>query len=322
MADEPDHAPAPSRCGGTEAEPQLRLSTRATTAVEHRTVSDGVTKGMTNAAEARDDLERAGERADRSPWLDRAARFGLVAYGVVYVLVAWVAAQLALGIGNGRPSTQGALAELASQPLGHVLLWAVAVGLFLLVVWRLVEASFGHRDKEGGKRVRARLVSLAKGVVYGAIGVNAVRIAAGGKASSSRSSKTFTARVLDLPAGQWIVALVGLAILAYGARLVWRGWTDGFLEGLDAEGRSGDAGTAYTWLGRVGYVAKGIAFGIVGVLFGYAAIHHDPKKAGGLDQALRDLLHQPFGPVLLLVIAVGIGCFGLFCFARARHLSR
>ncbi len=284
-------------------------------------MSDGVTKGMPNTAQARDHLEKVGEDADRSPWVDRAARFGLVAYGVVYVLVAWVAVQLALGKSNGRPSTQGALAHLAGGPLGHVLLWAVALGLFLLVLWRLVEAAAGPREKEGGDRVRARLVSLGKGVVYGAIGVNAVKIAMGGSASS-RSSKTFTARVLDLPAGQWIVGAVGLAILAYGGRLVWRGCTDDFLDDLDGEGRSGDSGTAYTWLGRAGYVAKGIAFGIVGVLFGYAAIHHDPNKAGGLDQALRDLLHQPFGPVLLLVIAVGIGCFGLFCFARARHLSR
>ena len=277
---------------------------------------------MATGAGARNDVERIGAEADQSPWLDRAVRFGLVAYGVVYLLVGWVAAQLALGQGNGRPSTQGALANLAKEPLGHVLIWAVALGLFLLVLWRLVEAVAGHRDKDGGDRMRARLVSLGKGVIYGVIGVNAVKIALGGNASSSRSSKTLTARVLDLPAGQWIVGAVGLAILGYGARLVWRGWTDGFLEGLDGEGRSGEAGAAYTWLGRIGYVAKGIAFGIVGVLFGYAAIHHDPHKAGGLDQALRDLLHQPFGPVLLLVIALGIGCFGLFCFARARHLSR
>jgi hypothetical protein len=276
---------------------------------------------MPNAARARDHVEEAGHEADDSPWLDRAARVGFVAYGAVYVLVAWVAAQLALGKGSGRPSTQGALAQLASKPLGHVLLWAVAVGLFLLVVWRFVEAAFGHREKEGADRVGARLVSLGKGVVYGAIGFNAVRIAMGGGASS-RSSKTLTARVLDLPAGQWIVGAVGVAIFAYGAGLVWRGCTDGFLEELDGEGRSGDAGTAYTWLGRVGHVAKGIAFGIVGGLFVYAAIDHAPSKAGGLDQALRDVLHQPFGPVLLLVVAVGIGCFGLYCFARARHLSR
>jgi hypothetical protein len=267
-------------------------------------------------------VERVGARLERSDWLDRAARGGLVAYGVVYVLVAWVAAQLALGKDGGRPSTQGALAELATKPLGHVLLWAVAVGLFLLVVWRLVEAVAGHCGKERGARMLARMVSVGCAVIYGAIGVSAVRVSTGASASSSRESRTLTARVLDLPAGQALVALVGAAILGYGAWLVWRGCTDGFLDELDVDGQYGTAGTAYTWLGRVGHVAKGVAFGIVGVLFGYAAIQHDPRKAGGLDQALRELLDRPFGSALLLTVAVGIGCFGLFTFARAAHLSR
>ena len=278
---------------------------------------------QTSASGAAAQVERAGQQADRSDWMDRAVRFGLVAYGFVHLLIAWVAIQLALGTGNGNPSAKGAMAHLSQQRFGHVLLWAVAVGLFLLVVWRVLEAIGGHRDKEGGKRVWSRLFSLGRGVVYGVIGFSAVRVATGsGGGSSSKQSKTMTARVLDWPAGEWIVGLVGLAILAYGASLVWRGVTDGFLEHLDGQGRSGDSGTAYTWLGRAGYVSKGIAIGIVGCLFGYAAISHDPNKTGGLDQALRDVLDQPFGPTLLLVIAAGIGCYGLFCFARARHLSR
>ena len=75
-------------------------------------------------------------------------------------------------------------------------------------------------------------------------------------------------------------------------------------------------------LGKVGYIAKGIAIALVGGLFGYAAITHDPKKSGGLDQALQTVLEQPFGPVLLTAIGLGIGAYGLFCFARAKHLSR
>jgi hypothetical protein len=268
-----------------------------------------------------DRLEQVGAEADRSDWLDHAVRFGLVAYGVVHLMIAWVAIQLALGTGGGKASAKGALARLAAQPFGHVLIWAVAVGLFLLVVWRILEAIGGHRDAEGGKRVRARLVSLGKAVIYGAIGVSAVRVATG-SGGKSKGSKAMTAQVMDWPAGQWVIGLVGLAIIGYGARMAWRGCTDEFLEHLDGEGRSGDSGTAYTWLGRAGYVSKGVAIGIVGCLFGYGAITHDPQKTGGLDQALRKVLQQPFGPWLLLVIAAGIGCYGLFCFARARHLSR
>ena len=85
--------------------------------------------------------------------------------------------------------------------------------------------------------------------------------------------------------------------------------------------RAARSGTAYLWFGKAGYTAKGVAFGIVGALFLYAGLTHDPKKSGGLDQALHKVLHQPFGPVLLVLIALGLGCYGLFCFARARHFN-
>jgi hypothetical protein len=104
--------------------------------------------------------------------------------------------------------------------------------------------------------------------------------------------------------------------------MLWSGCTDRFLRHLDADGQTGESGRAYTWLGRIGHVAKGVSFGIVGCLVGYAAITHEPRKSGGLDQALEKVLYQPYGPLLLLVIAVGIGCYGIFCLAWARHLSR
>jgi hypothetical protein len=276
---------------------------------------------MAQGVSAGDRIERAGDEAERSNWLDRAVRFGLVAYGFVYLMIAWVAGQLALGNHEGRPSAQGALAHLADEPLGRLLLWAVAVGLFVLVVWRVLEAIGGHRGAEGADLVRRRAVSVGKALLYGGLGVSAVSVATGG-GQSSRAPKTATAEVMDLPAGQWLVGLAALAIIGYGAVLVWRGCTDRFLEHLDGSGRSGEAGRAYTWFGRAGHVAKGIAFGLVGCLVGYAAVTHEPQKSGGLDHALRKVLEQPFGPYLLLAIAVGIGCYGLFCFAWARHRSR
>jgi hypothetical protein len=202
-----------------------------------------------------------------------------------------------------------------------VLVWLVALGMFLLVGWRLVEAAVGHRDEDGAKRTGKRIVSLGKAVVYGAIGASALQIAIGA-GSGGGGTDSMTAKLMDLPAGRWIVGIVGLVIIGIGTALVVRAWTDAFAENLSAEGRSGDSGTAYLWFGRPGYCAKGVAIGIVGGLFGYAALTHDPKKSGGLDEALQTVLEQPFGPYLLTVIGVGIGCFGLFCFANARHLSR
>jgi type IV secretory pathway VirB2 component (pilin) len=265
--------------------------------------------------------EQLGREAERSDWLDSAVRIGLVAYGVVHLLIGWLAVQLALGDHSESASPQGALSELAQQPFGQVLVWAVAIGLFLLVVWRVLEATFGHRDEEGVDRLRKRVASGGRAVVYGALGVTAARVAAGGAGSES-GEKTMTAKLMDLPAGQWGVVAVGLGIIGYGAALVWQGWKEKFAEQLDIEGKLGTSGAAYLLLGQVGHVAKGIAFAIVGSLFLYAGITHEPGKSGGLDEALQKVLEQPFGPVLLVAIGVGFACFGLFYLARARHLDR
>lgn len=260
-----------------------------------------------------------GHDAKNSAWLDLAIRAGLAAYGVVHLLIAWLAFQLALGDNEGKASSEGAMRQLAEQPFGKVMLWAVAVGMFCLVLWRLLEAAMGHTDEEGKKRWFKRAASLGKAVLYGAVGYSALKVALGaGSQSKGRSS---TARLMDLPAGQWLVGLVGVGIVLYGANMVRRGFTEEFKEHLSAEGKSGEVGTAYIWLGKLGHIAKGGSIGIVGGLFLYAAWSHRPKESGGLDEALHTVLRQPFGSFLLGAIAIGIACYGLFCLARARHLS-
>jgi hypothetical protein len=127
---------------------------------------------------------------------------------------------------------------------------------------------------------------------------------------------------MEWPAGQWIVAAIGLAVIAYGANHVRRGFSEKYAKHLDAEGKSGTSGKAYLLFGKVGYVGKGVAIAIVGGLVMYGGLTHDAKKSGSLDQALHKLLTYPFGQIVLIAVAAGIVCYGLFCFARARHLSK
>ena len=264
----------------------------------------------------------AAEKVHQSDGLDHAVRIGLIAYGIVHLLVAWLALQLAFGDKEGQASNGGALSYLAEQPLGGFLVWGIAVGMLLLVVWRLLEFAFGYRAvSDDTKRWRKRATSLGKAVIYGTIGLSAVKVATGDSGGKGGTDST-TAKLMDLPAGPWIVGAVGVAIIGYGISLVVRGWTEKFREHLDMQGQAGPDGSAYVLLGKAGYIAKGIAIAIVGGLFGYAAITHDAKQSGGLDQALQTVLEQPYGQALLTAIAFGIAAYGLFCFARARHLSR
>lgn len=259
-------------------------------------------------------------QAEDHALVDHAARFGLVAYGVVHLVIAWLALQLAFGDRSGPASSSGAMKQLAQQPFGKVALWLVAVGMLLLVAWRVLEVVAGHQEQEGSDRLKKRAVSGLKAGIYAVIGVSAVRVALGSGGGGGTDGPT--ARLMGVPGGQVLVGLVGLGVLGYAGMQIYQGYSEKFLENLDAEGKRGETGRALTWLGKVGYVAKGISIAIVGGLFCYAAITHNASKSGGLDQALKQILEQPFGWALLSVVALGIGCYGLFCFARARHLSR
>lgn len=275
---------------------------------------------MGNLQDGLTDLQHQARRGRDGDWSDRAGQLGMLAYGLVHVTIGWLALQLALGDREGSASAQGAVHELAQQPFGQVVVWLVGIGMFLLVVWQGIEAAVGHRADDGLTRVWKRLASAGKAVVYAVIGVTAVRVAVGSGSSGGGTDST-TAKLMNLPAGQILVGLVGAVLLGMAGYFAFVAGTDKIREKIDAEGRSGSSGTAYLWTGRVGFAAKATAFAIVGSLFVYAGLTHDPEESGGLDQALVKLLEQPFGPLLLGTVAVGFACYGLFCFARARHLA-
>ncbi|GAB7006729.1 DUF1206 domain-containing protein [Nocardioides sp. AN3] len=266
---------------------------------------------------------RAADEAKDHPALAWTARLGFACYGVVYLLIGWLAAQLAFGRPDHSVSGQGALAQLAQQPLGGVLLWVVTVGFAALVVWELCQVVAGHRDQEGLKRLGGRTASAFRALVFAVLGFAAARIAAGGGGSSSSGSSReqgFTAKVLAMPLGPVIVAAVGVGLAIYGVGSIIGGFTDAWRKQIDAEGRTGAAGTLITALARSGYVARGVAFGTVGGLVVWAALTRDPKKSGGLDAALATLRDALAGPYVLVLVAVGLACFGVFNIAKGWFL--
>lgn len=264
----------------------------------------------------------AARAVDDHPAVDQIARAGLVAFGIVHLVMGWLAISLAFGDRQGSADNNGAVRELAKQPFGTAIVWAVAIGMVLLVVWQLVEALVGHRRVSDTKRVGKRLGSALKALVYAVIAFSAFQIATGSGSSSKNGTDAMSARLLDLPLGQVLVGLVAVGIISTGAFLSFKGFTERFLKDIDTKGKRGHTGTAYVWLGKIGYVAKGVALVLVAGLFAYAAITHEPKKSGGLDEALRVVLDQPFGPVLTGLFGMGFAAFGLFCFAWARHIDR
>jgi hypothetical protein len=150
--------------------------------------------------------------------------------------------------------------------------------------------------------------------VYLVLGVSAVKVAIGSGSSSTNQQQTMSARLMEHGIGRVLIVVVGLAVVAVGIRQLHKAYKKKFTEDLVG-------GVSHTTirLGQLGYAAKGVAFIVVGVLFGWAAISYDPDKAGGLDAALHTIKQQPFGSVLLTVLALGIAAFGAYCFVWSRN---
>jgi hypothetical protein len=263
--------------------------------------------------------ERTARQAADSGPVKTLGRVGLIAYGVVHLLVAYLAVRVALG-GGGTADKTGALQTIAGQPAGRILLWVLTAGLVALTVWQLAEAGWGHGYRRPQrKRTLHRLVSLGEAGVAGALAVSSFKVASG-KGGKSKSEKTaFVDKVFDWPAGELLVAVVGLGIVAIAIYLVHRGMTRGFVDDLDLAGAEPHARDAAIRFGQVGWTALGVAYGVIGLLITYSAISYDPKKATGMDTALKTLAGQPYGTALLLLVAAGLACFGVYCLFDARY---
>jgi len=268
---------------------------------------------------ASDQTEQKARKVNDNPWFERGVRVGLIGYGIVHLLIGWLALQLAFGDRSGSPDQQGALQQIAQESYGDVLLWTIGIGLLFMAVWQVFEALWGHTSRDEPKRTIKRVGSAGKVVIYAIVGISSIKFAMEAQSGGKSSTDSMTADLMKQTAGQWLVAAVGIVIIVVGVMQVKRGVTKSFTKDLRGDATSGTSGTAVEKFGQVGYISKGIAVGVVGFLFVWAAWDHDPKKAGGLDTALRKILDQPFGPVLLGAIALGIIAFGLYCFAWAKY---
>ncbi|MEV0354813.1 DUF1206 domain-containing protein [Nocardia sp. NPDC050697] len=257
----------------------------------------------------------------RSAPFQLAARAGLVAYGVVHLLVAWVCVQLALGDldgdGVGKADKTGALQSLAENGAGAFILWLIAIGLGIAVLWQLLEAGTGARRSRRDKLLRA--MNVGEAVLFAYLAYSAAKLAKGSPASSTDQAQL--ALVDGLLRKEWggaVVIVIGLAIVVAGLFIAHHGWSKRFREEQEFRGVSRATERVVLRLGQAGYAALGAVYAGGGVLVIVAAVRSQPHKATGLDVALKTLAAQPYGTVLLLVVAAGLAAFALFAFLDAR----
>lgn len=264
-------------------------------------------------------VEDTAQKFAEHPVFENLARGGFVMSGLVHVLIGVIALRLALGDSSQDADQGGALQTVASAPGGSIMLWGGGLAMAALAIWHLAEAWFGARWKRSGSdRAVHPLKTLGKAGVYAALAVTALRFAAGGGSDSGEQTTELTAGMMSTPAGRVLIVAVGLGVLGVGGYHVYKGASRGFERDLRLP-RGETMGAAIAVTGVVGYIAKGIALMIVGLMFGWAALSADPEKASGLDGALKTLASLPAGSVLLGVVGAGLILYGVYAVLRSRY---
>jgi hypothetical protein len=262
-----------------------------------------------------DDARRVARKAESSTPLRALARAGFAANGIVHVIIGVIVLAAAFGA-EGESDQAGAFTAIAEAPLGFAALWLLAVALWALAVWHVIEGVLAARG-DTAEKWRLRVSEWGQSVVFLALGVLAASVALGARPDADETAQDVSRGVLVVPGGAFVLGAVGLGIAVAGIAFVVMGVRRSFEQKMAIPDTP--AGTGIKTLGIVGFIAKGVALLILGVLLLVAAVRVDPEAAGGLDAAVDALLGLPYGPWLAGAIGGGLVVYGAFCILRARY---
>lgn len=250
-------------------------------------------------------------------------RLGYAAKGLVYIIMGGLALAAALGRGGETTDTNGAVRALAIGPAGHTLLLVVAVGLFGYALWGILD-SLLDLDANGTslKGIVTRVAVFIIALSYTGLGFAALQIGLGtgsGGAGSNQRTHDLTARLLQAPFGVALVVIVGIVLLGVACALAYLAWSARFMQPIKHAETGATIERALRWLGRAGYGALAVVTAEIGMFLIVAALRHNAGESRGLSAALATLAAQPYGHVLLGIVALGLIAFGVFSLAEARY---
>jgi len=242
------------------------------------------------------------------------------------MIIGLLAALAAFNRGGRTTDSQGAFQEILSQPYGQLLLGAVAIGLVGYTVWCFIQAMKDTEHK--GSSTKGIIIRIGYGVVgliHASLALSAVQLLMGARASfkGEESSKEWMAVLLAQPFGQWLVGIVGVGVIMAAVMQFYQAYTGDFRQELKRSEMSDSAELWAMQIGRIGLIARGIVFAVIGIFILLAATHANPNEARGLRGALRALEQQPLGSWVLGIIALGLMAYGIYmvvlaCYRRIR----
>ena len=240
------------------------------------------------------------------------ARLGYASKALIYAIVGGLAISAALNRGGQVTDTSGALRVVLRQPFGKAMLFVLAAGLVGYAAWRILDAITDpdrHGTDMGG--LITRIGNVVRGSIYGALGIEAFRLARGLGGSNGNEAVMWTARIMDYPFGNWLIGLVGLIVLAYGASQVWGAIKYKPDRAIDLTAIPAGLRSAATKISRFGVGSRGVIIATLGFFLVRSGIQHDPSEAHGTRESMIEVAGAVDGRALLLAIAVGLMAYAV-----------
>jgi hypothetical protein len=264
----------------------------------------------------------AVKRAAANPVLEFLERLGYVVRGALYAVMGLLALKIVLSVSGGATTDlTGSLVVLVSNPWGKFVLIVAAIGLTAYSLWGFTRAIYDplHRGSDASGYM-ARLGFVTSALSYAAIVIFAIQLLAGSGATTNDGTQKTIAAVLTHPAGGALTILIGLIVIGVALGQFLESYRATFARDLKSAEMSATARDIAVKLGRFGMFARGVIFLVIGWFVVQAGIHHDPAQTQGFSGAFVFLLAQPFGRILLGVVALGFVALGLHSFACARWI--
>ncbi len=261
--------------------------------------------------------------ADSETWIKYIARTGYASKTVLYIMLGVIVVSSAFSaFSSGSPDQKTVFTKILEQPFGRYMLMAVIAGMVCYSLWRWIQCFLNTEglDMEKFKDIIMRAFLFISGILYFLGAYAAVKILMGQSSDSSsggnngdNSSEGIAAKLMEQSWGGYVVMALGVIIIIFAIVQFKHAWKSDFMDKFVTQNMSPKEIEASEKAGRVGYVARGIIYTIIGVFFLQAGWSNNPEEAGGLKEAFQSMMEQPFGDWLLMAVGIGIVLFGVFC---------
>jgi hypothetical protein len=244
--------------------------------------------------------------------IETLARLGYASKALIYVIVGTLAIAAAARQGGRVTDTSGALRVILTQPFGQLILIVLAVGLCGYASWRLLDAWTDpdrHGTSFGG--IVVRIGNAIRGAIYGALGFEALRLARGLRGSNGREAEMWTARIMQLPLGDWIIGIAGALVGVYGVSQLVAALRKRAEDSVDVTGIPSRVRGPILKISRFGVGARGVIIAVLGIFLVRAALRQDPSVAAGTRESILEIANAVEGRWLLAAIGAGLIAYGI-----------